>query len=52
MLSLPEGQMGEFWEPTEMQCSFGYQGFFFASFTGHVMAEVVSCWPVTTEALV
>jgi hypothetical protein len=25
---------------------------YFVSFTGHVMAEVVSCWPVTTEALV
>jgi len=25
---------------------------YFVSFTGHVMAEVVSCWPVTTEDLV
>jgi len=25
---------------------------YFVSVTGHVMAEVVSCWPVTTEALV
>ena len=25
---------------------------YFVSFTGHVMAEVVSCWPVTTQALV
>jgi hypothetical protein len=25
---------------------------FFVSFTGHVTAEVVSCWPLTTEALV
>ena len=25
---------------------------YFVSFTGHVMAEVVSCWPLTTEALV
>jgi hypothetical protein len=25
---------------------------YFVSFTGRVMAEVVSCWPLTTEALV
>jgi hypothetical protein len=59
LLPLPEVQMGAASEPSEMQCSFGNEGGFmekdlkyFVSFTGHVMAEVVSCWPVTTEALV